>query len=635
MSLNIAQKIDQAWRLRFDQRNEESLALWREVREEIGIGRKPLSSEDIPRLLEQEHSDLIFESIFLHASLCRMQKQFAESNRLLTVVTDQFETMGIPLPARCLIEKGLNCLANGDFSNALELFLTASSRAGEPFQKITSLTNVVGCLDELGLSFERPLQEAKRMIGERAEELGVAGAARYLEHVEMRHAFRRGSMAQIFKKEISPVVNQTTYFRMWIAALPYHSCYEDPHHQLERFANAQEQSFYKSYRLRTMQGLLHPDDLQMFKPSEWADRLYLWVWRWLKDPEGFSLRRLMTVLSQWTGDPTIASRLNTEDRQLVRNALLWLSLFDRQSRTKLKDVLASLVVSDGAASTLLSFESLLIYYFMALRDGETDLAADYLKNLELSPLWQDGDLCFRCLARLAIDDDQVENLPERLKILGRNVRSLTRPEKENPKSYFVIDMSTYEIRDRRTDKILISESIAKASYLLSRNTTVPVTDIVESCFGISRFDASIHNQRVFNLLWRMKQLLGPGLQFKMKSGVVLTEGDWSRCSIIGINTASMLLRSQPEWLDLGTASLPAQKPERSQAIAAALTVDTPISAVLSRKEIEDHLGKSRATMNRILKAWEEKGWVKREGSARATKYRVGREVMKILKGTLI
>jgi hypothetical protein len=134
----------------------------------------------------------------------------------------------------------------------------------------------------------------------------------------------------------------------------------------------------------------------------------------------------------------------------------------------------------------------------------------------------------------------------------------------------------------------------------------------------------------------MKKLFSPIMNFKMKSGFVIAEGDWNRFSLSGHDVPTLLLHNQEEWQDLvlsqSNDNMSPSKAMNNPLIDVNLLSSMP--GILSRKEIEQYMGKSRATMNRFLKRWEEEGLVKREGHARSTRYHLSQEVISILKGSL-
>jgi tetratricopeptide (TPR) repeat protein len=477
----IAQKLDLAWRLRFDQRNEESLALWCDIREELKIERRAITAIEIQNFLRDTRAELLIDAVLLQASLCRMQKQFQESNRILSLVSAEYETIGLPLPARYLIESGLNHLVIGDFTNALELFLTASARTKSQFQKLASLMNIISCYGELGVAYDLALKQAQDLLAKVTDETGVSGAKNYLELIKARQAFRSGEFSALFTEPLDfTKVTQTTYLKMWIGALPYHEFQQNSHKQFELFSAGSTHLFHRAFRMRTLQGTLHPDDNQSIKPSEWADRLYLWVWKWITNPEGFAIGRTMTVLARIKSDHSVLQNLTVEDKQLVRNALMWLSLFDRQTHSGLKDILGALKGPETglSSSSLLGFEDLLIHFLIAVRDRKKNELAvsDYKQALEISPLWDSQVIHLAQLAKVAAGQLSCDQVASELKILATHLAHLSQGLDTNDQCYFNIDVAKGEITDARNDRTLQSEAIAKALHFLYRRDSVSTVE---------------------------------------------------------------------------------------------------------------------------------------------------------------
>src|SRR5207237_1271108 len=132
------------------------------------------------------------------------------------------------------------------------------------------------------------------------------------------------------------------------------------------------------------------------KPSEKVDRIYLWVWNWLRDEEGFHVSRIATSLAGgWvTG---AAGRFTVEDKLLIRNSLLWLSLFDPESRQRIDELLESLAIPSPSRCPLLDLEHLVIRHLIALRDGDSSSASDALSLMTRHPLWSSPEILFRQL----------------------------------------------------------------------------------------------------------------------------------------------------------------------------------------------------------------------------------------------
>lgn len=621
MSVSVAEKLGSAWRHRFDQRNDECLVMWSELREELQIPKNMSSVHDVEDLFRREDAADAIDMIILQASLARTQKRFEESRRILSLVERVYHSSASTLPARFCIEQGLNYTLEGAFSQALECFLTGVARAPDSFQKLAALSNAIFCFDQLGIPHADLSDKAWELLRLLGDEPGIRGIKMQLAHLDERHQFRKGQFAKLFSEESNDatLADQSVYFRLWVSALPFHRYHRFSDHSLGAYAQSLNVPFMKGYRSRTLLRILHPDDLQMPKPSEWVDRIYLWVWRWLINPEGQSLRRILAILSQLAQHPDAIEKFSTEDRALFRNALSWLSLFDQQVGQQLQPLLAANQNDTGAFSPLLKFEELFVHYLNALRDGNDLLAFDYRVSLEMSPLWSDESLYFKKIVQTIEDEGAVATAPQVLHQLIKSLRNLC-SRKGDSGSRFKVDMINNELLDHELGSKVYSETMCKAINCLQRTKSIRTEAFLSICFGIKKMEPEIHNQKIFNLLQRMKKIFTGVLTFRTKDGLVIADGDFSAISIVHSESASLLLKDQPEWQEFAYVTLPSIRamPIRRQL----KDRDMPDGEMLSRRDLEKYLGRSRASVNRLLEDWGKRGWIERHGQARSTIYRL-------------
>ncbi|HUP56839.1 MAG TPA: helix-turn-helix domain-containing protein, partial [Bdellovibrionota bacterium] len=415
------------------------------------------------------------------------------------------------------------------------------------------------------------------------------------------------------------VATESGYYQLWVGRLPYHRFFEKTTPEAEeRFIRSSPYFLKKSYRTRTLQGILHPDDLVSVKVSELSDRLYLWTWRWLADPAGFPLERIMALLREF--EPRDVARQTTvEDFQLIRNALTWISLFDPTSDLVVQRLLQSMAPAQNREYPILGFERELLSYLRAERDHRKTEASDFLAGLRSHPFWKSPDLK---LARLA-DGRVPEGSP--LTGLAERIARLRQPV-SHARNRLRVELETGRIVSARDGRSVVSQPMAAAFDLLHSLESIDCARFAQVCFGLSRFDAIIHGPKIFNLLSRMRGLSPPELRFSVKSGRVWAKGPWTQVEIERGGGLSGTIQSHPEWSTL-TARTVAQA--SSAAADAAERWARPAQALkqlrgqaeLTRKELEKLTGKSRSTANRIIERWLKQGILVRSGKARNTVYK--------------
>jgi hypothetical protein len=380
---------------------------------------------------------------------------------------------------------------------------------------------------------------------------------------------------------------------------------------LEDFALHSESLYGQSYRLRTLEGTLHPSDSLEVKPSLAVDRIYLWTWKWLVKPHQFPIERILSVLDS-TQMIEHESRLTLEDRLMLRNALSWIGFFHTNHEAPIEKKLRPIIDPKGRDYPLLELEYWIISYLKGLKQAQSKtLSQDYLTAIESHPLFNSSGLRFK---EMICGPAQSDLLP-----FCSRIEEQVRPDLKKKVGLLFVNEATFEVIQNDGARI-ISEPIARAFALLSRSQTVDCSDFVSECFGIPRYDSSIHDRRIYNLLSRMKLLMPPETGVRVKTGKLYAQGDWSQIKIgDGAGQTresealfrSWLRRSSAEGATPRTLSVPTK--ERT-------------GCLISRDDIQRILGKSKATTHRQIQTWERSGHLVRVGKSRNIRYRVGSDL---------
>jgi hypothetical protein len=622
--------LSRAWALRGEQRNEECLALWPALRAGLEIPAE-VTAEWITHSLSREDSAEVLEALALEASLLRARKRLAASDLRLDLLDGVLRECGRTGFFQIHFQRGLNCLTRGDYVNALEQFLAASRRAETAHDKIFAESNALFCMDDLGLPCRDALARVEELLGSVAETPGLpgalSGARAQVRHFHHRIAFRNGELAGIFPSRASGgELNQCDYFRFWVGRLPYHSFHGADASALVEFLQSPPSFFEKSYRKFTLQGICGDREPGRVKPSELADRIYLWTWNWMAAPESFPVLRLATAIAELSALGNW-HHFTAEDSQLLRNALLWLGLFDPDAERQLEKRLHGLP-SAVERAPLLELERGAIAYLSALHRGDSEEAERRYAICVSHPLWSAPAIGFRELVAAVREGDPSLSSPA-LRKLARSLVDLLARGKDIRREPIVIDPAVNEIHNRLTGDRVVNEGICRAMELLRRSSVTPLEALSSACFGIEDFDSLTHAHRVFRLLARMRRALSPVLEFRTKTGFVIAEGDWSKIAFLSRCAERHALSEQAEWKAFlrGAEEIrPAARSAESKTRAEESSPPAPIPEVVSRKELERITGRSRASVNRVLQRWEQQGWVKKEGRARATRYWLSRKL---------
>lgn len=603
--------VDKAWQLRIDGQIDAALEVFSQIRSSLLCFQEKMEQVQLKKLIGAADSELNLDTVLLHASFCRAQKRMDEHSRILALIESEVIELSLPRPFWLIFERAITSYRSGDFSTALNGFGLAAEKARNTFEKLLSKINFTCCLYGLGQSFEKSLEESNQLL----RELQDTNTSEYLNTIteqkialELFHYFRLGDVGKVLNVS-TPKGSPSHFLQAWCAQLPYHRFYQGPSLTEEIFPFNPCTCLEPAYRQRTLMGLLHPSDDRPPRLSDWADRLYLWVWRWLVSPETFPIEKVLKTLSPLKHSAEL-NLLSVEDRKLVRNAILWLGLFDSSSRRLLETLLKLVEVSELSSYPLLEGEKNVIYYWMSLRDKDDVVAKNYLTSLQRSTLLAHPDLLFNQL----INSEPSET--ERLFSLSARLKKLTGGERYGC-SGILIDCHSFKIKNFENQREIISEPIVNAIEVLSETGVCSFEKIAAVSFGISHFDPGVHSAKIYNLLSRMKGIFEPVIRLKTKQFQIYAEGDFSSVHFLNSRTQTHDLFSYPQWREIVYDRLPYSK-QSGPADSTSMDLGAPVS----REQIQKLCGKSRASAGRIIQSWSKKGWIEKVGNARNTRYQL-------------
>lgn len=560
----------------------------------------------------REESELLVDIVLLGASLSRADGDPATAAAAISDVARHIARAGYPLPFQMRFQEGLTSLVAGDHSGAMDRFLLARAAATTDADRIYAIANVVLCLENLGLPYDRALAEWRSLCA-RLPPGKLAGPRAALDALERRVAFRAGDLRRAIRAGAPEPGTQSDHYRLWAAELPYHRFFRvgSPGGK-EAYLFSKRRIYERGYRLRTLEGIVHPDDIARYRDTELADRLYLWTWRWLADPEAFPITRVLALVES-VDLAALSTRLTLEDGEMLRNALLWLGLFTPPCLPVARRLARKIAPAGARGYPLLAFERGLVEYAIALVEGRAAHGRAALAFLRRSPLWRSKDVKLVELARALAERRPVRWPP--LQGLGERLARRAGLAGAPPPDALIVDPDA--LRVSRGGASVVSEPLCRALLVLRERRVVACEELALACFGIHRYDAFIHGARVFNLLARLRPLLPAGLRVRTKAGKVYAEGDWEKIVVQGDGAPG----SHPAWRAL-LAQDPALAPAPSSAPTPAALAAAARGKPMTRRELERLLGKSRSSANRLLAEWLASGVIRRVGKARRTRYEV-------------
>ena len=598
--------LTRAWQFRYAQDIEQTLVLMAEIRHLLGNPSDLFAHQfsDQEGWFEQSA-----ELLLLECSIARADRDSIRAAQILNSVENAFRHKGHRPNTPLYLQRGLTFLSQSDYSAALEQFLGARSCARNPFEKFWALGNSLTCMEYLGLPYEHTWMELQKL----GRTLPLSDAAlSQIYAFEGRLSFNEGSLDFLKKKTETKTIQQIHYFKLWVRALPFVTL-KNSRKDFENFLSHGRLLYLFPYRSRTLQGLWHNDDSRITRWSDFSDRLYLWTWQWLQDPEVFPFERLEPLLEQISQAGSLLGRLSPVDFQKIRNALGWLALFDLDSQESLERILQAHRPTFTTDQPLYAFEYELQHSLRVTRDFSAETGKIELERVQKFTPPKEFDF------ESIVFSDNIKQW-----ILG-----------SRPKSGVTLfveltlgEIQVFKTKGKVEKPKIISQAMANAIALLHERPLVSYGEFVRVCFGYYRYDPVIHELKVLNLLARIRDVLPSEFQLGVKAGNVrlsVTGNGWEKVQIQRANPRAKKLLSSTAWKQLlvrtqsGIQDLPTMmKPQL-------LLRQLHKGQEVTRKDIEQLTGKSRATSNRLIAEWIKSGMLKPVGNAKNTKYQIRSE----------
>lgn len=563
---------------------------------------------------------LLLEREILRASLRRARGDLAAAEQLLNDIEQQFSGEAGLYGFFCRYEKAFTLFNRGDYVTAGDQFLLAYHAATVDTEKAMALVNAVICFDHLGLEAQSFCSELKQLVDGLADSKIRSIILNQTINLGLHAAFRSGNIkAVLVDSELAHqgIWDQNSHFYRWVSLLPFHAHYEPkPPVLLARTPSEQYQGL-QQFRFRTLTGVTHPADDNVRNPFEFVDRLYLWTWRWMVDPTQCPIEHLLKLLRRTLIGESIVS-LTEEDRHLLRNVLLWVSLFDELADPAFLEKAIEIDRGLRTPMPLLDLEALTVRWLLALRDKDKVKARDYLKCAQANALWKDPDIHFgQLVSRLSGENGKT--LPESLGGLERRLRKmLADSHDETGHIRLRVNVNTGELEHTRSGKRVYSPSMVQALSLLNEHPSVRCEELLRACFGLSNYDPQVHNARLFNLFSRLRLHCGPVPSFHIKAGSVYSKGSWTHLSFKRSGSGSPQIHSEWRTLVQGLRNTPSGTARKRGTMSLS---KLPQHGPITRSLIEKHLNVPRSTANRILTRWVKKGTLQKSGAGKNTIYR--------------
>jgi len=598
---SVSALLQKAWQFRFLQKLEQCRGCAVELKFRAGWkNSSQLRRIRSPKLNLAENIELVV----LLASLARADQDLPLSEKLLNTARRWMEEGGLAPPFCLSFQSGLNYFQTGDFTSALDEFVSARRQANTLFERTCATANILFCLDNLGLPFESCVQELRVNLNQLRSEPAAEALETQFDCFLLRQAYREGSFDGFCR--LRAIGTQSHYLQIWVSELPYTSLYRRYRDQISDLALSEHCLFHKSYRFRTLQGVIHPEDLTDFCLKEFADRLYLWTWRWLANPDEMPSAQIIRLLESANLELRFI-HLSSESYQLIRNALGWLGLFHPLQAQPLQAWIERLKPGRLTLYPLYEFERRLIHYCKAKCSGRTDQAKESKDELLSHPLFRSSTTYWPILLKAICPHPELARVQS---LIGTSMNA-GKPLLVN------FQTSTLEIQSRK----IISETMCRALLLLREHPIVPADLFLDRCFGIGKYEPIVHNSKIYNLLARLRKVFVAGnlvFTLGMKESRVIAQGSWEKIHFQG-NPDSLspafLFRRPSVDPPLETFNFSASRSRR-------LLLKNQLAhrEFFRRSDIQRLAKVSKSAAHRMIQRWMKEGWIRSQGRARNLRY---------------
>jgi hypothetical protein len=648
-------RLQSAWEMRNAGDLSAAFAFQQAAFAELGLAYQAPAAANSARLAASGVSaqDSV-EFLLLEVSFLRNQRRVERACSLL-------EEIRAAYPAECTrnplfhLQAGLNSLVASRDHEALQSFLQAKTLSTQPRQRLVAWFNALLCMENLAMDTERELSAFAEQFVPFAGEPWTVAIHAQLDAFRLRDAFRHGDtvrLASMIRDDARS--DQALYLAAWLACLPtlelgtgedrartlYHS-------RITQKVSPMGLPWLAQYRQRTLDGMLVDADLRdEIKLHDSIERLYLWVWRWLKKPEVGSLRKILHLCASIRARLSELERriesIPPETRQMLELAVRWIGLMGGVRDLELIHSFKSLPSAADTAVPQLDYERLLIDYAFSLRD-RLPTAEDTRAALESHPARAIEGFALPKLLDPSADAAGLGILVQTIRAFGQD---------ELPGEGIVAEILQKRIRVIRPSRhprhgarsrceTILSAPLAELVHLFASRSSATRAEVLGACFGIHRYDSVYHDPKLANLLTQANREFKPYLDFKTKGAHVFCERQDGKVLILENGPHELCFvreESLHEKLGLSVArAAPATQSDRQPSApseAGRHPAEIDPGSLTRRQDFEAALGMSRATAVRWLNRCESKGLILKHGSGKSTEYQANPDRIQDLKREL-
>ncbi len=570
------------------------------------------------------------ELLTLYSSFLLRAQHMHRARAVLEVAREKSDGAGTPLSEQMIFQLGLQYCVEGDYIEALRYFQRLRDQIStSPLVRLQALVNILLCKEKLGLEVDSDLAgladvEAS-LIKHAPKDATGAVVQETLGQVDallLRIAFDRGdsgAISALTKKPLRGV--QAIYFAGWMASLPY-AQFDGQQMLVTRatqFLAEHRGSYLADYRLATLIGdVKRRSANESIRASAVVERLYLWTWRWLVKPSRSQLESVLSTME--TLRNAAEGSLSAPEAMMCDNACRWLRLFSIITDQDLAELGQGVLAAGDPPANFVLVEHMLLAncapaafgwrYSKAVSLAETSaqmrqsmLGHDWLLKLHKAIITPSAELCL-----------------EPSWVGGISTLFAAEQTAMQESGCIVVDLASSRIAmgaisDR---KVIVHQALSRllAGLTESHSRSISIAELVRICFGLSRYDSSVHDTRVAKLLWRANQQLAGQVEVSKRAGRIHLR------ALCRIHLVGRLAYAELDLANGFTATSSRTRGDIAEEVADFGLARLRHDVWYTRFTIERELGVSRATAARRIREWLEQGVVQADGRGRNIRYRV-------------
>ena len=526
-----------------------------------------LNPEEL-RYIKKSDYDLYLEALLLKSSLLRADNKLQKSSSLIASTFKKHKALKNNHNFKLHFELGLDHWCHEDIPSALDSFMLAEKTAQNTDENVFSLFNLLYCLEALDYEREHIEEKIQKELRYASKET-INYFSQQFDSYFLRKDFYNKS--KINWTPTKGNIGQADFFACYVSNLPYTKLSNQK--ELNTIVLEQNYLWQKSYRIRTINGFISNEDLEVFRVADAIDRLYLWTWKFLKDDTHFTIKKIESTLYAIINNLELEN-LSVENKLLLRNSLHWILIISPKSVSQYTKLINEL--------------SEVMHNNYILLEDEFNFQK-YIKNNSSYNLNNDN-FFYKLYKEIS------HELPILKKILKKDYNYINQSKK------LKLDISNNKIYNLENSKEITSPLLTRLYYLISIKKEFLLSEIQDN-FGQNK-------RQIYNLLSRATKIY-PQLEIKINDQVFKHNLESSIFLVVN-NYAESKVQKR--------IIINKRKQSKSELIVSINAIKLIHPKSFKRKHFEEIFKFSKATATRILNEWLENKVITKLGKGRSVEY---------------